>query len=323
MVRLPPAQQIDLFARLGEYLDERPAKSTPVYANARAQARALADLRRVCAELGRDPKTGITAREYDALAKRDGLMRAGAVLRAYNGWENAEAVLMGETIPRTPQQNAKQRNARRGHSRSERLAMVRKFLASNPSETTLRAYDEWAVDENAKRESGDPWLLTSGSIRFQSGGLRWSEVLATDRGEEVPALAESEYPFLITKSMVASLTHSSRDITCRQDFPVPVATSSNCRLWLRDDILAYCAGKPVPARKSFSMQTDVLFTQDLAARLGVGTNRVARLVHTQEWLRGKIPEPCATAKDAAIVWWRSDVDRFFAERDANANDNSG
>jgi hypothetical protein len=317
VVRLPPAQQLDLFARLGDYLDDRPAKLTALYVNAKARARALADLRRVCADLGRDPKIGITVREYDAIAKRDGLMLSGTVLRAYNGWENAEAVLRGEEIPRTPQQMARLREARQqGHTREERFAMIREFLASSPPKTTRCAYDEWAVEANAKRQAGDPLLVTSAAIARQSGGGGWPALVALARGENAPALAEAEYPLFISVGLVASLLGSSQVVADREDFPRPVARSSYCRIWLRDEVIAYRDGKRFDLRPSFWMQRDLLFTRDIAARLGLAERSVRRRVQQQDWLRGRIPEPCAESEHVVIVWWRRDVESFFEQQRA-------
>lgn len=248
VVRLPPAQQLDLFARLGDYLDDRPAKPSPLYANAKARARALNDLRRVCAELRRDPKMGITTREYDVVARRNGLLLSGAVVRAYNGWENAEAVLMGEQIPRTPQQNANRRAARRWHTRAERLEMVRRFLQSGASDLSRRAYNDWADAENAKGDSGAERLVCANAIQQGSGGLRWPEIIGAARLCEPVALPDAAYPLFVSIGMVASLTGESQLVERRREFPQPVADSGNGRVWLRDDIIAYRDNDAVPKR---------------------------------------------------------------------------
>lgn len=311
VLRLSTAQQFDLFVRLGEYLNDRPAKATPIYTEAQARVRALGDLRLVCAGLERDPALGITVREYDEVASRDGLMLSGAVVRAFNGWENAKAALRGDAIPLTPRQSAKRRWSRRGQgaSRPERLAVVREFLASKPPEVTKPAFDDWARAENAKRASSAPQLVLSSAIQ-RGCSLRWPAILAAAGGEQPLTLTDADYPIFIPISMASILTGDSQAIGVRRGFPLPVADSGYCRLWLRDDVLAYRDGTPVPERALFSMQADLVFTADLAALLGRPAAWVRKLVRTEAWEQGRIPKPCTVITGVAIVWWRSEVDRF-------------
>ncbi len=96
-----------------------------------------------------------------------------------------------------------------------------------------------------------------------------------------------------------------------------------CNLWLRDDVLAYRDEKSVEDRPPYWMQSDLLFTKDVAKRMGVSAARIARLVRNQEWLRGRIPEPCVVGIRVVTVWWRHDVERFLEELGAAASDHSG
>jgi predicted DNA-binding transcriptional regulator AlpA len=312
---LPRRDQLALFAQLRAYLgDEDLGREDPHDTQIEAQKLVIECLERAAVYHKLNVATEVLTAAHYREAKRalDLPLGLTQVIRVCGRWRAAQAIVRGNWIPETArQQRLRARLYRRRRSDADYLDGPRAFLATAPRPAGVRAYDAWVREQ---RQKGTMWP-GSATIRKQLG-RPWSEILAAAPSGQFPALDEQTLPEFIpaaTAARILGLTDAT--LLKNPTYPTHVLMGGNAVLYLSEDILAFREGRPVPKRNAASYQARYLRADELAQMLGFSNPESVYQLLSRK-LYHLIPKPSIRVPGVAVLWLRSDVERFIPQREA-------
>jgi predicted DNA-binding transcriptional regulator AlpA len=260
------------------------------------RAESLHVLQAVAEHYGLADARTLAVRQFDEApeALREG-WGSSRVIRVWKRWRFAQDALAGAHARPT----AKQRDSRRalGVGRlmtDDYLASVRDWLATKPASLGTASYNAWRKEQNQSLAEGQLPRPVFQSVQ-RGLGLTWANILEVARGHfeiaDVPVhmttrgLAEVSGPHqLVAFVDVVEITGANRAAVFARlkepGAPVPVVLvggKTNTRLWLREDIEAWAAGKPFPKRKFNSLSHHYMDRQAVGEFLGTAPGRVHNL----------------------------------------------
>lgn len=312
---LPPARQLELYQHLREFVSRAITPDLPADIEARRRKRALDCLKAVYAYYERDVGEKLTVKEYDAVYQQLELpIGSGGVVVAWRRWSYAQSALRGESVPQTASQKRLLRaEVRPPVRRDDHLEIVRAFLAESPVAATERAYNSWVKDWNRRRSPDTPRATTAPNLFRHYGGLRWSDILAMARGEQLGELSDDAYAEIVGAFEATRLARlTSTEHLGKKSFPAPIAQIRGRRLWLRDDVIAHRDDRgDAPAREPFRLQAELLSSHDLATLLGTAPKTISARVGLRSW--HLVPHPVATIRGIGSMWWKADVEKWIGD----------
>jgi predicted DNA-binding transcriptional regulator AlpA len=255
----------------------------------------------------------LTGKQFDEApeALREG-WGTSRVIRVWKRWRFAQDALSGAHAKPTAKQRASRRALGVGRlTTDDYLASVRDWLATKPASLGTAAYNEWRKEQNQNLAEGHLPRPVFSSIR--SGlGMNLASILEVARGdleiEDAPKHVAKRYlarvtgPHqLVSFTDVMEITSDNRASLFQRlkdpGAPVPVVLIGKLRMWLREDIEAWSAGKPFTKRKLNSLRHHYMTRPEVAALLGTSER-----VHN---LQG-IPKPAVLAGGRAL-WLKEEI----------------
>lgn len=318
---LSDEEQLRVYREIRAYLGEAIVE-TKVERRLDEQLAALEAMRAVAGELGLAVGQAPSPNQFDAVAAKvaPGWNRS-RVVRAWGRWRHAKTVFLGKRTPLSATREARKREAGSAGPHEDPVSAVRLWLASEPRSLIQPAYNHWAAEYNDALAPGE-LRVPSRAVTISSRlGLIWEVCIGVARGEysleDAPrrrsftreTVIRGEHNFIGLSETVALLktTHptASARTTYRRGFPTPVLIKLGRRFWLQEDIEAYVAGKPVPARHANELGARYLDSKEVAALVGIA----------EETLRSygspRVPRPTAVVKGMKL-WLRSEAEEHNA-----------
>lgn len=322
---LSTRDQLEFFARAREHLGSEAWGEDEVEKEIGKRAEALEALEAVADDLrargefreGKSP----TVKEFDAAAERLGLgIRSGVVIGAFIRWRVAKTVLEGGRARERPsRRRAKAAAVGRARTHEDYLQAVRFWLATDRAAETRRDYDAFVDEENRKRSgSADRPLPSSRAV---TTGLRlgWRDVIPVARGDvtheralEVKeaellkgltdeSLVGGEVVTVITGARAQRIGAEIRDGV----LPAPAAKIGRVHAWVLGDLMKVRDGQPVPRRREFFFQDEVIDLPGLGRAIGFNVDHLRTLLNEEAWDR--VPRPDGKVS-GSWYWLRSDID---------------
>lgn len=279
------------------------------------RAVSLKALEAVVEHLKLDDASKIEVKQFDAAPAelRDGWSSA-RIIRAWGKWSFAQRALAGSKTRAT----ARQRSIRKASGVSsltsdDYLAAIKTWLATDPPDETTRSYMRWRGEMNLERSPGTLPYPSIGAIRR---GLRrkWEDCLLIAKGKKTLAstpqsadkvqLAVVRGPddlvsFRDIKEMTGSYDSKLWQELLAPGAPVPVVTASHVRMWLREDIEAWVAGKPFPERTENELQHRYMTPGEVAEHFGLTPGGIKYV--------NRMPKPAAVVGQRRL-WLRSEIE---------------
>jgi predicted DNA-binding transcriptional regulator AlpA len=322
ILELSRAEQEALRLELNQYLAEPGVERTALEIQEEARAAAIAGFREVAAAVGAPTNKRMSPQRFDAAAESVGSeWRSGRIVRIWEKWGFAMRKIEALWTPLTPAQRAiRHRNAKAMSRRTidDYFASVAAWLATDPPETSIDAYDAWGVRANDGLPPEELPHVKSKSVRANTG-LGWAAILAVVRGElsfedqiakEIEAMLTVSGPLDLVALRYISLTlECSRDEavkhTERPGFPAWAADLEGVRAWLRTDVEAHVAGRALPEREPGFAQVELLTRRDAAALVGLTPSTLKFYVGMKDW--HKAPPPSGRVGNGGWYWLPADV----------------
>jgi hypothetical protein len=308
--------QLVAYALMRDYLDGHVVETKSDQDVLKRKA-ALEALGKVAAELDLPEGQAPTTTQFTEVARRLGLgWSVGKVVRIWDRWRFAREAYAGHRLRRSAHQQGILDAQGKRRAYEDYVTSIRLFLDSTPSIENTVAYDNWTREFNAVLPHNQPPVCQWAAI-YVNLRISFSDILRVAR-EEV-ALADcpktkgtdhrDEYGPLVSNQWIAGeygLTHhQARHVPRRPDFPKPAVLLSGSRAWLKDDVIAYFAGQPVPQREEFAFQDDYLSFGQLAELMG---KRYPKQISQTT----KIPEP-AGLFSRRRYWLKKDVLKWLED----------
>jgi hypothetical protein len=340
ILHLPAAEQFALYRKLRDFLAQGVgvgrgvSVENPTTTQLDRKAKALECVCQALAEHRKRSGNRLTVAGYDELAEELGLdLSSSQLLRSWR-WRVALDAAEGRQIADSLRQEiTRQARKSQGEDRHEKIEMVRRFLATKPPRRWVGDYSLWASKQNAFKRPQDPWLKSGSDLTRTLGGLRWQEIclianggqveLSRDPGDYGDLLEETEIQriigpedrpgarYVVDEHSLDRLPPGA--IVKRRSFPLPAARPRGVRVWLTADVIAYRDGEAWPERGELAFEAELVASDELEKRLGISHDTLrARVANHRWWL---IPKPCARLRRAGAVWWRTDLEAWFAEAD--------
>lgn len=313
--------QLEAFDVIRTYLAEPPI-ATADDEKIEEQKAALAALKRVAEELNLPAGQAPTTKQFDEVSKRLRLgWSSSRVTRAWERWRFACDAFTGRVIKQTVRQHGliHARVGKRVLYESP-LASVQLWLDTVPTHESVSAYDNWVREFNQNLPEGQARVLLWASV---SRGLKvsFADTLRVARGavrladcEPARAHHRQETGPLASLVWIAGEfdVHDQKvlRLTLQPDFPAPVLSLSRTRCWLKEDVAAYFAKRPFPARESYELQDEYLSAAQLGKLMGKSPNMLSAKTTRR-------PEPAGFVSSRQY-WRKSDVERWLKEEQARA-----
>lgn len=319
---LAPADQLRAYEAIRDYLGEEIVETTAERRIAERTA-ALEAMRRAAQHLGLPDDKAPSPAQFDEASRQaaPGWNRS-RVVRAWGRWRWAKRAFLGERMPEPARRKAHRRAIGPRRAYEGHVAAIRRWLATSPPSETTQAYKEWAVEYNDALRPGELRMPTrAGSIQNQLR-LSWEDCVHVGKGElsldEAPkrerqrreTFSRGPHNLISLETVLEILRaagHGYVDVrtTYRRGFPRPVIVKGRKRIWLRDDIEAYAAGKPVPQRQDNELGSQYLDATEVAKIVGLSATTIKRSGSP------RIPPPVANVA-AFGLWLRSEIEEHFA-----------
>lgn len=321
---LPWRDVYEVYTTLGEYLKpQKRERETKTQRELRERAEALEALERAARHLKLPADRAPTVEQYNRAATKLGLdLSSAQVVRRWGFWREASNALVRKARTETPEQRAVRRattGKRRGHA--DYLAGVREWLRGKPASTTEKDYDAWVERRNEQNPDALPYVKGGSVIIGLS--IQWPRVLAVARRKTTLGAAQAEYLEELTAAagrlqLVGSVavglilgkgSVQAADITREPGFPPRVATIGNARVWYRDDIEAYKAGRSVRRREG-ELQPHIVDSKELRKLLALKPAMLVTHVHKRRF--HLVPEPAGTVSQNHY-WLREDLEPWLEQ----------
>lgn len=308
--------QLAVFGELREYLGAGDGPRSSLDQKLLEQAAALDAMGAVARDLGLPPGRSPNTVQFNEVAPRVAPgWNVSRVVRLFKKWHLAAEIYEGKQPSRTAAQLGVERRAGRRRRREDYIVAVRKWLDSRPEAVFENAYNDFTKIYNEHLEPGELPLPIMETMR-KALKLNFREIVRVARGEvdlenAQPyeprmrhRLADKEGPHgLIGGRTAAELcgspTRGSGHLVYRPGFPEPALVVDRQRLWRREDVEAFAAGRPVPDRPFNELRGLYVTLKDLAEITGVVEGRVSGIPGA--------PEPAVVISNKRI-YLRDDVE---------------
>jgi predicted DNA-binding transcriptional regulator AlpA len=320
---LTRAEQFRFYATVAEYLGAGETQETEQQRRTRERSQALADMKRAADHHGLAADEAPKARDYDSARRDLGLSTPRTkIIELFEFWDTAKAAYLGTERHETRGQRSLRSRAqvsRQSHLDlvAQKLEGLELWLNSTPPppDTTAATYDDFARRHNASGET--PHLTQSQAIR-EVLGVYFEHAVAVARREMTLEAARALRQQDLDRNAGAALMlreHVAEmlDLTGRQlqhrlrrgEFtPTPIRFSRSRQAWLREDVEAYRAGRPVPERDSRALRWEFLTREEVAGMLHRNPRTLSQHIRAGRWHLVPAPE----ARFASFSYWRrSDV----------------
>lgn len=326
--RLPVREQMMVFQALRDYLGGEVGEETIFDKEIHGRQAALDVMRRVTEHWQLPPGTAPTTTQHKQTPSEvtDGwsVTRVG---QAWGRYRFAQQAFRGEAIPETVAQRSLRRSTSgRDHGRESYLSGVRRWLETNPASRGIPDYEDYVRDHNSKALSGKERGITLACSQSVTSalGLRWRDVLRLgDGAADYDALRAQALHEELTKDHGPLRLISSRGVAHmlgrrsttvmymyrRGELPVSVLILARARGWLIEDIEAFIAGRPVPARQEDELRPRVMSTAEVAALLGVTHGGLTSMLHQ----KSRSAPPPDGRLSHYHYWMREETERWVAE----------
>jgi hypothetical protein len=293
------------------------------------RAGALEALRAAAVHLRLEEGAAPTPAEFETAARELGLgWTKSRVQRAWGKWRFAKQALINDGTRESWRQRDSRLNYEgRRRTHEEHVAGLRLWLASNPNQTKVHSYEQWAREYNETRgRDRRPVVTRATAVMKALGGMRWVDVVRLARGE-------------ITQEKGTVANRRKRERTCRgpydlvgtnglrdmfggetehgllvkigrPDFPRPILVIANQQLWERSDVESFVRGKPFPSRVPNEDRGLYLTRREVADLCDLHVELVSR--------GGRGIPQMAVVIGRVHLWLREEVEAFAGSEEAES-----
>lgn len=206
------------------------------------------------------------------------------------------------------------------------------WIDSKPPAETTTAYMDYRAAYNGRVGPDDQPLPAYATIMTWTG-LPWKTIKRVAKKELTleramaehatqPTAGNSEWGELVGGMQAAAILGRSFPTfeyhSRKRAFPPPVARIGTRRIWRKEDVELYAAGKRDPdgyaTKEEGELQADVLGRADLALRLGLSHPALARRIRNQRW--DQVPPPEGKIENC-YWWWRTSKVAAWERAQAN------
>jgi predicted DNA-binding transcriptional regulator AlpA len=324
---LTPADQLHAYRAIRNHLADR-VRETKRDRIVAEKEEAVAALAAVAAHLSLPAGEAPTPAQFDAAARELDLKCArgvkwdrSRVRRAWGRWRFAKDAFLG----REPSRAASPRGRWRRQTHEGRRRAIKLWLATEPEDVSSAAYGAWAREYNDTLPPDELPVPISAATISRGLNKTWPDLIRVGRGEITEAEARPRHKrtverycrgphdLVVFEDLEKILRRSGHGVVAlsrRPDFPPPVIILTGIRLWLRDDVKAYKAGRrwtPEENDRQRDSLRHLYLTVDEVKEL-TGFNRH----HLKLGLDGM---PHAVVKlGARLLWLRSEVEAWVRKR---------
>lgn len=319
---LPDLVKFELFDVLRDDLAAVFEREEPEVRLVRERKEALVMIGRVAEHLGLPADQAPTGEQFAQVADAVGQgWSKQRVIRLWERWSLAISAYKGERHADTAASRARRGRLRgkrkEGDTLERNFTSIKKWLATNPTELTITAHEDFVETFNASLLPEEQ-PLSRGNTIYRNTALSWPNIIEVAREnltleqaldkDLAEHLSSQHADALVGLTAIARfLNRSSEKIRTLTetdtDFPTPVAHIRGHRAWLYEDLKLYKRGMAAPKRVEDERQALFMDAEELLARLGMNMESARKYIRAKRWDR--IPQP-----EGAIVaryhYWKRD-----------------
>ena len=323
---LPRAAQLTLFSELRDYLAVEDVPETQKDQQIRLRQESLEVMTRVAAHYRLAADTAPTVSQWrSAPAELTAGWSATRMAEIWGRFRFAQATYRGEHLSGgSAQRSIRRATVRRRLTFEDELLGVQRWLDTKPRSGKGADYDEFVAEQNDAIRLGqlNEKPLRQAAYIVERLGITFDDVVAVLRdGADLAGLRAARQAERLQRNRgklgvvgargaAAIVGHlgSPTEILNHPGFPRPVLKLGRRYGWLASDVEAFRDGRPVPQRRDYEMQDQVVGTAEMAELRGYPSPAsVIALLHRNPHL---FPEPDGRL-DNAIYWLRSTVEAWL------------